>query len=104
MAKIKCHHPHPVKAGSWNYGKSNTDPWVRYTIYSTVFETPRSKLCTTVVSRLRSKHTGILAWFNPGDFLQELKGYLDVLRIIEVGEAVLNVPQAELVDEEAWLF
>jgi hypothetical protein len=104
VAKIKCHHPHPVKAGSWNYGKAHTDPWVRYTVYDTCVEVPRSEICTKVFSRVRSKHTQILAWFHPGDFLADLHRYVGITRVLRIGKSEVNTPPAELADEEAWLF
>lgn len=93
-----------MKAGSWNYGRSNTDPWVRHEIQGTVVEVPRSAICTKVFARLREKHTLILAKFIPCDFISDLHHYMTITRVVKIGRIEVNKPPAELCDEEAWLF
>ena len=106
MAKIKCHHPHPVKAGSWNYGKvaGQLSPWVKRTVYDTVVETADTELVAKVFARIRQKHTECLAVFHPNDFLRDVKLFLHYLHIHDRGRVVCNHPSSTLPDQEAWLF
>ena len=104
MAKIKCHHPHPVKAGSWNYGKSHCSPWVKRIVHLTVVETPDTELVAKVFARIRQKHTECLAVFYPNDFLRDVKLFIHYLHIHDRGRVVCNHPSSTLPDQEAWLF